>query len=234
MTVIVKSIRQYPARWIAAAVAVALIAAYFAPLLITYPEQDTCSFGPVSNERYRALLAEAKRKQATVWPALVRDDYKAGVQLNARVDDLSRGLATVYERLAAMHAILRALGADYRAAASRDDDPYERATRMGGKVSFKYHIDINRLGMFAPIRRRGILNGGVYAGGAETGSPTDPTRYVRGMVSIAALFPKLLENYQYVPRSSFGEVCPPVPKPEQVETYTFAADQRMQGQERGK
>ncbi len=40
MTVIVKSIKQYPARW---------IAAYLAPLLITYPEQDTCSFDPVSN-----------------------------------------------------------------------------------------------------------------------------------------------------------------------------------------
>jgi hypothetical protein len=44
----------------------AAIAAHVAPLLATHSEQDNCSFGAISNERYRALLAEAKRKCATL------------------------------------------------------------------------------------------------------------------------------------------------------------------------
>ncbi len=219
MSSLIGSARKHPIRWLAGAIVVALVITHFALLLPSHPEQDACAFGPVSNARYRELLAEAKRRQATTWPALVRDDYKARLQLNARVDDLSRDLTTVYERLAAMHAILRALGADYRRAGYRDEDPYERATRMGGHVAFTYELDINRLGMFAPIRRYAILNGGIYVGGGHTGNPTDPTRYIPGIVSIAIIFPKLLENYRVVSRSTFGDVCPRVPTSEQVERF---------------
>jgi hypothetical protein len=44
-------------------------AANYAPLLKTYPEQDACAFGPVSNEQYRSYLSEVKVSQRTTWPA---------------------------------------------------------------------------------------------------------------------------------------------------------------------
>jgi hypothetical protein len=207
-------------KWIIAlAVVVVLMGAYVAPLLRNYPEQDSCSFGPVSNERYRELLSDAKRRQATTWPALVRDDYKASVLLNERFDDLGRDLTTVYEKIAAMHAILRALNADYRAAWS-GQDPYQAAMRSGGIAGFTYHIDINHLGLFAPIWRRAQFNGVISAGGIQAGNRTDPVRYSRGVVSFGVLFPKLIETYQFEPRSPFGEVCPLVPTPEQAEHFT--------------
>lgn len=202
------------------AIGLALLVTHFALQIDWHWDQDACTFGPVSNARYRELLAEAKRKRRTQWPPLVRDDYKASVLLNARFDDLSRNLASVYERLAAMHAILRALGANYRRPASHSPDPYEKLP-WGGYFSFYYQVDINRLGFFAPILRRGELIGGVYAPGrvAMKGNPTDPTRYERGAVSFTVHFPKLIDGPAYVPRLASGAICPPVPAPEQAKYF---------------
>src|SRR5262245_10286385 len=99
------------AKWIFAAIVLGLLGAHFGPLLVRHPTQDACSFGPLSNERYRELLAEARRRTPR-WRPLPWDDREAGTLLNERFDDLSRGMTSVYERLAVMHAMLRALGAD--------------------------------------------------------------------------------------------------------------------------
>lgn len=40
-------------------------------LLDTHPDQDECAFGPVSNQRYRELLAEAEKYQWRNWPFLI-------------------------------------------------------------------------------------------------------------------------------------------------------------------
>jgi hypothetical protein len=96
------------ARWIVLAAVALLIGDHLAPLLVTHSDQDTCTFGPVSNERYRALLAEARRRQATTWARIPWDSQRAATLLNERFDDLSHSMASIYERLAAMHAITRA------------------------------------------------------------------------------------------------------------------------------
>ncbi|HEX2215496.1 MAG TPA: hypothetical protein VHG27_02185, partial [Xanthobacteraceae bacterium] len=82
-------------------------------------------------------------------------------------------------------------------------------------------VDINRIGFFSPLRRRAIMIGGISADGEVRSSPTDPRRYERGAISFAVLFPKLLENYQFRPRSQFGEVCLPVPTPDQAPYLTL-------------
>jgi hypothetical protein len=87
-----------------------------------------------------------------------------------------------------------------------------------GVPGFDYHLDINRLGMFAPFRRRAIVIAGVSAG--LSGPNTSSSRYEKGAISYAVLFPKLLERYHWAARSDFGEVCPPVPTPEQVESFS--------------
>ncbi len=40
-------------------------------LLDTHPDQDECAFGPVSNQRYRELLADAEKYQWRNWPLLI-------------------------------------------------------------------------------------------------------------------------------------------------------------------
>lgn len=213
--------KTFRRRRLVAAILVVLIGAHVAPLLITHPEQDACSFGPVSNARYRELLSEAKRRQGSIWPPLVRDQYKASVLLKARFDDLIGRSTNVYERIAGMHAILRALGADYRRASSGRFDPYERSMQFPGVVGFDYHIDINRLGFFGLFWRRGLLVGNIASSDIkDPGQTTSTVRVQQGDISIAAIFPKLLETYHFVPRSEFGEVCPPVPTPEQAERFT--------------
>jgi hypothetical protein len=205
---------------LAAVVIIVAVGAHLAPLLVTHPEQDTCAFGPVSNARYRELLAEAKRRQATTWPPLVRDDYQAGAVLNQRFDDLSRGMTSVYERIAAMHAVVRALGADYRGATARGGDPYAAANRPGSVVGFVYHLDMNRAGLFAPIRRRALLFGNIATGGGFITRDSSPRRYGKGDMSFTALFPKWLETYQFEPRSEYGEICPAIPTEEQAPRFT--------------
>lgn len=92
--------------------------------------QDNCSFGSVSNARYREILDEAKRREAGAWR--VHDKPPAGVTgwqwarsgaIEARFDDLTVGMTSVTERIAAMHAIMRARGAIYRGVSVWFPDP---------------------------------------------------------------------------------------------------------------
>ena len=80
------------------------------PYFNTRPEQDACEFGLVSNARYRELLAEAKRRARSEWEPLTGSSLDVGDQLRSRIDDLSKGLTSPYERIAAMHAAMRASG----------------------------------------------------------------------------------------------------------------------------
>lgn len=196
------------------AIVVLLLGIYLAPLPERHPEQDECSFGPVSNTRYRELLAEAKRRQASGWPHLSWDSAKVSILLNERFDDLGRDVMSVYERLAAMHAIARALGGDYRSTLDGIRNPYERALRGGGVVSYDYHVDLNRLGFFSPIRRQMRLIGHLVIRDGAT-VVRDKERSNIGDMQFTVIFPNLLENYTIIPRS--GSPCPVIPDEDLVQ-----------------
>lgn len=200
------------------AICLVLVAAYFAPLFLVHPSQDACSFGPVSNQRYRELLADAKFKQARQWPSLVwENDRRNRDLLNARFDDVSRGMTSVYEKLAAMHAVVRALGGDYRRTQVDRDDPYENTNRLG-IVSFDYHVDVNRLYFFSPLRRQmrviGIV---VIVDNVSSTVIQDRRRSKRGDIEFIAWVPTFYERYIIIPRSKFGESCPRLPSKELAE-----------------
>ena len=146
---------------LAAIILILLLGIYLTPLLQTHSEQDACSFGPVSNERYRELLAEAKQKQVSIWPPLAWNRNETEMLLKQRFDDLSRGMTSVYERLAAMHAVLRAMRADYRRSglASLMRIPKCSKRKALGFMPFEYHIDLNRLGFLFPFRRQLVVIG---------------------------------------------------------------------------
>jgi hypothetical protein len=209
-------------KWTLLSALAGVAALHFAVQIDLNSDQDECSFGPVANSRYRELLDEARRKQKETWPRLVRDTIAAGKQLNTRFDDLTINRNSVYERIAGMHAILRALGADYRAGAERKKDPYVVvSSQKSGIVVFYYYLDINRLGFFAPFRRRAVVAAGI-SGGMSPPFNNSSVIVDRGAVSYALLIANFPEGLFSVSRSEFGEICPPVPSVDQLATFNIA------------
>jgi hypothetical protein len=210
---------------IGAVVLAALVGIHFAPLLTTHPEQDLCAFGPVTNERYRELLAEAKRRQTKTWPPIAWENDNAARNLTARFDDLSRGSSSIYERLAAMHAVLRALGGLYRNTASDEPDPYTGAFRQAGTVTFNYNIDVNRLGFFAPFWRESWVIGSLAVG--TEGGTYLPQLRKPGEISFIVWLPERLDTYPAVRPSVLAESCPRGPDDQWAERLNkYYLDQR--------
>jgi hypothetical protein len=210
----VAAIKRRPKRSAVVAVVSLLAIAYFAPLLVTHPEQDECSFGTLSNERYRQLLAEAKRRQATTWPSLVWDNKKTMALLNQRFDDLSRGTTSAYEHLAAMHAVVRALGGDYRRTGADTENQFGYRNKLGigpAIVGYNYHVDLNGLGFFSPFRRHLWVIGTLVIDSKTAWRVLqDKSRDQPGNVDFIAWYPALFDTYITIPRSKFGE-CPRLP-----------------------
>ena len=186
---------------IALAIICSLAALHLWPLLETHPEQDDCVFGPVSNASYRGLLAEAKRRQKTTWPSLVWDDYKSGARLEERFKDLTGGMTSVYERLAAMHAVVRALGGELR----RTTD--ERV--LGRNIWYEYDLDVNRLGFFRPMWRQMRIRTQLVFVDPPV-SALGPPRARRGDILFIPHFPGLLEGDTIFADAEFG-LCPTMP-----------------------
>lgn len=117
-------------------------------------EQDECAFGPVSNSRYKELLAEAQKRQLGSWQALKGTNLDKGLQLQTRIAELSQGMTSIYERLAAMHAVMRATGAYFF---SVESDPYRLFSAEGidkrpynapTAIMFSYSAHSNYVGGF--------------------------------------------------------------------------------------
>ena len=164
----------------------------------------------MTNERYRQLLSEAKARQATTWPAIERDYIKGSLAFESRMQDLSRGMTSVYERIAAMHAIMRASGANYLNAGFPRSRPFEEAAKRGNgaAVTFEYRADINRMGFFAVIFRETRLVASLSAGPSRQQGGPLPNSDQRGEFAFRFYPPVLLENSVTIPR---GESCPLVP-----------------------
>jgi hypothetical protein len=116
---------------------------YWWTALDHHPEQDSCSFGPVTNAEYRALLAEARRRQAigsSHWaPLHGRTRSVEGPppgspeQLAARMNELSDDTSSLYMRRAVMHAVMRGAGA------------YLHSARLSGRNDFSRDLAANRI-----------------------------------------------------------------------------------------
>jgi hypothetical protein len=120
---------------------------YWWTALDHHSEQDACSFGPVTNEEYRQMLARVKALQAEGkghWAPLrgpTRSYVTAsppgppGVpeQLAARMNELSEGMTSLYDRRMAMHAVMRAAGA------------YLHNSRLYGLNDFSRDLAVDRI-----------------------------------------------------------------------------------------
>ena len=192
-------------KWLPLAIVLGLVAAYGAPFLTTYSEQDDCTFGPVSNQQYRDYLSRAKDLSSKTPGSFSWNHQEA----RARFNELSEGLidqkSSVYERVAASHALLRSFGAQYRNTSDMDPDPYATVAKTGGVVRFNYYLDVNRLGLFHPLMRQAWI----------IATLTGPGDFYRGPVPSVAGDIRFAVNYPAFdtrpPIDRAPEQCPPVP-----------------------
>jgi hypothetical protein len=141
-------------KWLGLSVMLCVAGVYCVPVLLTYMangEQDQCTFGPVSNERYRAYLQQATVLSSKTPGTFSWDDHKASARFDELFEKMIDGNPSVYERVAASHALLRSFGAQYRNTNDMRPAPYETVASTGGFVSFTYYLNVNRLGLFHPL-----------------------------------------------------------------------------------
>jgi hypothetical protein len=103
-------------------------------------EQDQCSFGPVSNARYQEWYAKAKalrrREGDLISTRMVRvEPGRFKDAINLRFEELSRGVTSVEERIAIVHAMMRVDGLWLLAAEPDEQDPYAAAQ---SRIGFNY------------------------------------------------------------------------------------------------
>ena len=193
-----------------------IVGANYAPLLYSFADQDNCTFGPISNEQYRAYLKEAKNRQWTKWSAFSRDDQKIGRELRSRLSDMLAQGGTVYERIAIMHAILRAIGAEYLNANGRaEPDPFEGARKRRQLVEFHYQVDINRLGLFQPYPRTIWIVASIPD--PDITRPEITKLY--GDLSFSATTVSIFDHPPSETLTPSGQSCPPSPSPEAAARY---------------
>jgi hypothetical protein len=190
-------------------IAIAGLVLHAVLLLDTHPEQDECAFGPVSNGRYRELLAEAEKYQSHNWPFIVWSDATLQRLLTAQFAAATSEASTTYEKIATMHAILRGIGADflYREPAN---DPFGQTAERGGWVSFGYQINVDRLALFYPGGRKAWLIGSL-AGPKRSSSLTDFDRkHPQGDLHFVAHYPNPIDPIPDVLHRG-PQSCPGVP-----------------------
>lgn len=180
--------------------------------------QDDCSFGTVSNARYRELLAHARKLEGRLGDPFLANipGLGGGSGLQHRFDMLSSEMTSVEERIAAMHALMRAAGTQFYWLYPDEQSPFGTPQPPDrNRVAFGYS-------RFVP---RGLLYlcliGCFQLGGANfqitpTGLPLyrpNSFRFTQGYswTFKHAAWPR--------PRSRAHPTCPPVPLPGWSDAY---------------
>jgi hypothetical protein len=208
---------------LAGGLAVWLAWLYIAPHFDTRPEQDACSFGPVTNERYRELLAEARRRQASGrWSRLRGHGGDMNANLQFRLDDLMDGMDSIYERIAAVHAVMRALGANYRVTSPDAENAFAGASHSARNSEFNspmfvYVINVHKIGGFAPILKSANIRVAFTADNSRNikwSNQNNNTFYVRIHYPFS-----IYDGPGRIRRGRHNLNCPAVPGPQWVADY---------------
>jgi hypothetical protein len=187
--------------WGIGALAVGLIALHVKPLVQAHSEQDKCSFDNVSNEEYASLLAGVSLGK---WRPFILSSDSITQQLNRKYRELLPNAPSVAMKVATVHAVMRALGAEFR----RFEDLKSQSpdTKIQRRLRYEYLLDINRLFYFSPLLRNMLIlvsiDNPVLAADQQISS--DDLR-------IIAFLPSLKEGSRQIAKSSEPQTCPPVP-----------------------
>lgn len=174
-----------------------------------HPEQDECTFGPVTNEEYRAMLSKARSLQRWRWVG-----SRPANELSKQFSRVSQENSSPYVKIAAMHAILRALGANFRNNSMLGAGLFNRASETGGTISYHYALAVPRVGVLA-------LPGDAWFIGSLKGptpSGFSAASHRQGEVYFTAWFPN---PFDQIPDNALWQgstSCPPVP-PAELEAF---------------
>lgn len=110
-------------------------------LPFAHMDQDRCTFGPVSNAQYREMLSKARSIQRWKWlgSSPARDLLGEFLQV-------SESSSSPYVKIAAIHAVMRAYGADFR---NNGPFSFDRVSTKGGMVQYNYALPVPRVGVFS-------------------------------------------------------------------------------------
>jgi hypothetical protein len=176
-------------------------------------EQDQCSFGPVSNARYREWLAEARalrRREGNLIShrrVQVQPGHPVRLATDLFFDELSNGITSVEERIAIVHAMMRADGFELLATEPDSEDPYAAAESIVGFKYGKYSV----LGLLLLCRFDclGRAFASLYLEDRPGAYRKNEIRFSYGGG------PDLVSLTRYhVPPPRFPRTCPPLPSPE--------------------
>ncbi len=170
--------------------------------------QDACSFGPVSNAQYRAMLSKARSIERWTWLS----PKSAEEVLLKQFREVSDSSASPDVKIAAMHAVFRALGADFRNT-NADDETYARVAKGGGQLAFSYAIAVTRIGVISLPGNAWLI--GSLKGPKHPSIPytSEAASYRKGGFSFTVHFPN---PFDPVPDVQWRgqRACPQVPPDE--------------------
>jgi hypothetical protein len=170
-----------------------------------HPEQDACQFGPVTNAEYRAMLSKARSIQRWTW----LPQKTAERVLLKQFLHVSDNSPSPYVKIAAMHAVFRALGADFRNTYA-NEETYARAAKGGGIIGFSYALPVPRIGVVSLPANAwliGALNGPKHV---NISGSSEEASYRKGGFSFTVHFPNPVDQIPNI-LGRGPDSCPPVP-----------------------
>jgi len=87
------------------------------------------------------MLAKARSIQRWTWLGSKPED-----QLLKQFSEVSGNNPSPYVKIAAMHAVLRALGADFRNIGRFSDGMFDQVSKKGGTIQYNYALPVPRIG----------------------------------------------------------------------------------------
>lgn len=123
--------------------------------------QDACAIGTIGPQAYRELATEVVARTPYDWPAVFAREVggaygEASAEITEALKIALQGRERTDAKLAAMHALMRTIGAemthpilDY--VFSRPDDE-----RMD-LATYGYRLDVNRVGLWRPLNRWAMI-----------------------------------------------------------------------------
>ena len=178
-----------------------------------HPEQDACTFGPVTNADYREMLSKARSAQRWTWLGTKPED-----QLEKQLLEVSGNDPSPYVKIAAMHAVLRALGADFRSNGRFSDGMFDRVSTKGGVIQYSYALSVPRIGALSGWPGDAWFIGGLKGPPSST-DVVARAKYRQGEVYFVVWYPRPVIDR--IPDHVFARgtiSCPPVP-PQALEDY---------------